>query len=154
MLGRFEETGSAYYSVFQHSDEQFYDAPLLAMSPLTRNLLRAVNYDEVRQTRNRNYRFLEAALGKYNSLKLHKPDGPYAYPFYCQNGMAVKKALAAEKIYIPTLWPNVLELAGTLEQDYAQNILPLPCDQRYNEADMQRMIDLLLEIIKGENTDG
>ena len=37
------------------------------------------------------------------------------------------------------LWPNVLEdvAENDLEYSYAQNILPLPCDQRYDEVDME-----------------
>ena len=36
-------------------------------------------------------------------------------------------------IYIPTLWPNVLEECpqGSLEYHYAADILPIPVDQRY-----------------------
>jgi hypothetical protein len=52
--------------------------------------------------------FLSKALGEKNRLKIKCPPGPYAYPFYIPNGMAVKKELAKRKIYVATLWPNVL----------------------------------------------
>ncbi len=44
-----------------------------------------------------------------------------------------------EKIYIPVLWPDVFKIcrAGDLEYDMAENILPLPVDQRYTEKDME-----------------
>ena len=142
ILGRFEESGSAYYRDFQENDERFYDLPLRKMSALTENVLRAVDYEQVRQKRNENYAMLAAALDGQNKLTLGAPYGPYCYPFYCENGMAVKKALAAEKIYVPTLWPNVLEREG-IEADYAANILPLPCDQRYGPEDMNRIISAL-----------
>jgi hypothetical protein len=74
-------------------------------------------------------------------MKLTAPEGPYAYPFYCENGMQIKKMLAKQKIYVATLWPNVLEMDGTVEKDLAENILPLPCDQRYDEADMMRIVE-------------
>lgn len=141
ILGRFEESGSAYYGDFQNNDESFYEMPLRAMSVLTRNILRGVDYERVRQKRNDNYAVLESALGDRNGLKLKTPDGPYCYPFYCENGMAVKKQLAQKKIYVATLWPNVLELNGTIEKNYAENILPLPCDQRYGAEDMKRIIE-------------
>ena len=143
ILGRFEVSGSAYYSDFQANDEGFYPLPLREMSPLTQNLLRAVDYDAIRKARSTNYALLEKALGKENRLHLTAPDGPYCYPFYCQNGMAVKRALAQNKIYVPTLWPNVPEnpAATPLEVDYAKNILPLPCDQRYTEDDMKRIVE-------------
>ena len=54
--------------------------------------------------------------------------------------MEVKKKLAEKKIYVATLWSNVLELDGTPEKDYAENILPLPCDQRYGNEEMNTIV--------------
>ena len=140
ILGRFEGTGSDYYMDFQNNDEGFYALELRSMSRLTHNILRAVDYDASRERRNANYKQLEAALGQHNRLQLTAPDGPYCYPFYCENGMAVKKQLAQKKIYVPTLWPNVVDTEHwPLEVDYAQNILPLPVDQRYGSEDINRI---------------
>ena len=143
ILGRFEESGSAYYAAFQRNDEIFYDLPLRKMSPITRNILRSVDYEAVRQKRNANYAVLEAALGEKNPLPITASDGPYCYPFYCENGMEVKRALAKKKIYVPTLWPEVTEQGSALERDYAKNILPLPVDQRYDPEDMKRIVEEL-----------
>lgn len=143
ILGRFEGKASDYYADFKASDASFAQTELREMSALTRNLLGAIDYDSVRRKREENYALLKRELGPSNRLKLRVPDGPYAYPYYCKNGMDVKRALAKENIFIATLWPNVLSLDGTLEKDYAQNILPLPCDQRYDTQDMIRLIENL-----------
>lgn len=148
VLGRFEGCASDYYTDFKANDHAFMTQPLRYMSKLTHNLLRAVDYDSVRRIRNENYEMLDVALGHYNLLSLQMPDGPYAYPFYCKNGMDIKKELAKHKIYVATLWPNVLELDGTLEKDYAENILPLPCDQRYSADAMNYMIKEILACIR------
>ena len=143
ILGRFE-TGCAsdFYTAFKENDRSFKELPVRRMSPLTENLLAALDYDVIREKRNANWVTLHKALGSRNPLVLNMPDGPYMYPFYCRNGMEIKKQLAEKKIYIPTLWPNVLEQdAGELEQDYARNILPLPVDQRYTQSDMARIIE-------------
>ena len=58
--------------------------------------------------------------------------------------MELKKRLAEKKIYVATLWPNVLKCDGALEKDYAENILPLPCDQSYDVNDMKRIAAALL----------
>lgn len=149
LLGRFEVSGSAFYGDFQANDEAFYDLPLGKMSPITQNILRGVDYNAVRAARNRNYAQLDAALGARNRLGLTAPEGPYCYPFCCKNGMEVKRALAARKIYVPTLWPNVLAHpeATALERDYAENILPLPCDQRYGGEDMKRIVEAIAECL-------
>ena len=146
VLGRFETTGSQYYGAFQASDESLYDLPLREMSPVTQNLLRGVDYDRVCHRRTENYKTLAGILGGQNKLQPVLTAGPYCYPFYCEKGMAVKKALAAQKLYVPTLWPNVAEdaLATETEKDMACNILPLPCDQRYDAADMQRLAEAVL----------
>lgn len=147
ILGRFEGAASEYHADFKSNDQRFQTLPLRQMSELTHNLLRAIDYDSTIARRNDNFSALHRALGHINPLPLHTPDGPYAYPFYCENGMEVKKALARQKIYVATLWPNVLETGSPLEQDYTRNILPLPCDQRYDARDMQRVADAILEIM-------
>lgn len=148
ILGRFEVNGSAYYRDFQNNDESFYVLPLLEMSPITRNILRAVDYESVRKKRNENYGVLAQALDTRNLLSLRQTDGPYCYPFYCENGVEIRRALAEKKIYVPTLWPNVLDNNGSIEKEFAQNILPLPVDQRYAAEDMLRMINELEKLLK------
>jgi len=101
----------------------------------------------VKRRREENYRVLESKLKSRNVLQLTTPAGPFCYPFYCRNGLQVKKYLAQRKIYVPTLWPNVLQMEDGLEKDLAENILPLPCDQRYTEEDMLVMTDILEEIL-------
>ena len=148
ILGRYEGMASDYYSHFQNNDASFKSEPLKYMSKLTHNILGAINYERVRQIRNENYAYLERELGKQNKLKLTTPDGAFAYPFYVENGIEIRKALAQKKIYISTLWPNVLTDTpeGSIEHDYAKNILPLPCDQRYTIDDMQYMIEEMKKI--------
>ena len=147
VLGRFEGTASQYYGDFQENDEKFSTLEPMEMSALTQNILRAIDYEAVRRKRNENYGILENALSSKNKLSLTAPDGPYCYPFYCENGMQIKRQLAAERIYIPTLWPNVLQMDAAFERDLAENILPLPCDQRYDQEDMQRLLAALEEYL-------
>lgn len=144
LLGRFEKgIASDYYNDYKENESAFEGMELRYMSKLTHNILGAIDYEGVFLKRNKNFKLIEQELGSYNELKLSLPEGAYAYPFYCKEGMKVKKQLAQSKIYVPTLWPNVLELENSLEKDYAENILPLPCDQRYNESDMLRMIGVV-----------
>lgn len=150
ILGRYEGCASDYHSDFKANDHSFVDLPVRAMSRLTHNILCSIDYEIVRQKRNENYAVLEQLLGPQNCLKLTMPDGPYAYPFYCENGMEVKRRLAAQKIYVATLWPNVLSMEDSLEKRYAENILPLPCDQRYSRDDMKHMVQTLMKCIADE----
>jgi hypothetical protein len=88
-------------------------------------------------------------LGKQNKLELTTPKGAFAYPFYVENGIKIRKELAQKKIYIPALWPNVLNdiPKDSIEHDYAANILPLPCDQRYSIDDMKCVVEEMRKCI-------
>lgn len=147
LLGRFERTASEFYGEYVDNNAIFDDAPLMKMSRLTENLLRAVDYDWVRQRRTANYDYLANRLGQHNLLELRPVEGAFAYPLLLKQGAAVKKKLIAQKIYVPTLWPNVLDEVpeDDLEYTLANDLLPLPCDQRYDEADMEYLCRLVEE---------
>ena len=131
----------------------YYEEPIKRMSHLTENLLKGIDYSAVRKKRTENYEVLASALNQYNPLSLLHLDGPFVYPFYCTNGINIRRKLAAEKIFIPTYWSNVIDQMPkeTLEYDYAANILPLPCDQRYNKEHMEHILQVLRQIMKGPN---
>ena len=148
ILGRFEgNSASDYYDYFNNNDESFKGIELRLMSKLTHNILGAIDYQAAKHRREENFKFLSNALGERNLLAMKCPPGPYAYPFYTKNGMMIKKQLAKRKIYVATLWPNVLETGLDIEMDFTENILPLPCDQRYSEEDMQRVANAVKELI-------
>lgn len=142
ILGRLEGKASEYYTEFKKNDETFKELPLKRMSILTRNLLGAIDYKRVIDTRNKNFKYLHEQLGDSNILDVKLPYGPFAYPYYVRNGIEVRKKLAKKNIYIPTLWPNVLRgnCEDSTEYDYAANILPIPCDQRYVTNDMNYIV--------------
>jgi len=150
ILGRYEgASASEYYNDFRSNDMLFDELPLKSMSKLTKNILGAIDYEKIKQIRNDNWRSIHERVGINNKLNVKAPNGPYMYPFWCENGAAVRKLLAEKKIYIPTLWPNVLELDGcALEKEYAKNILPLPIDQRYGEEDIERVANELKNALK------
>lgn len=144
IYGRIKDGATAHYAEFKANDASFKQLPLMRMSDLTHKMLSEIDYECVRTIREKNYTFLHQQLGSMNTLTLRLPEGPYAYPFYCKNGMEVKKKLAEKNIYVATLWPNVLELDGTIEKEYAENILPLPCDQRYGNKEMNVILQEVL----------
>lgn len=148
ILGRYEgQSASDYFTNFRANDALFDDLSLMYMSKLTHNLLGAIDYGTVISRRNENWKLLHAALGDKNRLCLNTPVGPYMYPFYCDNGVHIRKTLAEQKIFIPTLWPNVLDFDGCeLEKDYVRNVLPLPIDQRYDTNDMMKIVEELKNV--------
>lgn len=148
LLGRYERTASEFYSDSVANNEFFNNEPIKRMSKLTLNLLHGIEYEFVKQRRTENFRLYNENLNAINQLELREVEGAFAYPLLIDNGMEVRKFLQKQKIYIPTLWPNVLNdmPKDSLEYRLAGNILPLPCDQRYDEDDIRK----IFEIIKGE----
>jgi len=145
LSGRLRDGASLHYAEFKAHDMAFREEEPMTASILAINMLSRIDYQLVRSKREENYKFLEKALGSVNKLKIKMAVGPYCYPFYCENGDKIRKELAENKIYVPTLWENVVNIIpGSVEADYAINILPLPCDQRYDERDMKKIISALL----------
>lgn len=147
ILGRFEGNASDYHADFRKNDASFKNEPVKKMSKLTKNILGAIDYQVIIESRNTNFSYLHENLRHTNRLELTVPNGPFAYPYYVKDGLNVRKKLAEKKIYIPTLWPNVL-MANTVdnvEYDYTANILPIPCDQRYGISDMEVIIKELTQ---------
>lgn len=146
ILGRVERPASELYGVYLECEKDVASWPVLTMSKLTRNLLGGIDYEAVRKRRETNFSFLNERLGKINQIKVRNVAGPYMYPLYLRHGSEIRKDLLASKIYIPTLWPDVFGICeeNELEYDMTLNILPLPCDQRYGESDMQFMVDELI----------
>ena len=142
LLGRFERTASEFYGEYAANNERFKTEPVKRMSGLTLNLLHGIDYSRVLRTREDNFAYLHRALAPRNGLTLERETGTFMYPLLLENGGAVRKRLQERKIYIPTLWPDVFRLCGeeSLEYRLAENILPLPIDQRYGREDMDDML--------------
>lgn len=148
LLGRYERSASEFYSEYSMNNHMFADEPIKQMSKLTENLLHGIDYTYVRQRRTQNFKAYNEMLGNINQLELREAEGAFAYPLMVSNGAALRKALQQKKIYIPTLWPNVLNETETDSTEYrmVDNILPLPCDQRYDINDIKYIADTICEL--------
>lgn len=145
LLGRFERNANEFYSEYVANNKLFATEPVKRMSRLTENLLCGIDYAGVAKRRQENFEFLDTELWNINELKLKSVYGAFMYPLLIQNGAAVRKELQKEKIYIPTLWPNVLEECpkDSLEYHYAADVLPILVDQRYGIEDMKYLVEVI-----------
>ena len=143
LAGRLERSANEFYSAYRENEQRIDELPLRRMSMVTQNLLRGINYEQIKKDRERNFSYLQEHLRAINQLKLCLPDGPYMYPLLVKDGARIRKKLQEKEIYIPTLWPNVLQECpvDSLEYQYATDILPIPVDQRYSVRDMETIID-------------
>ena len=146
LMGRFERTASEFYNESNASNLYFINEPVKRMSKLTANLLHGIDYRFINQRRKDNFDYLHERLFSVNQLTL-KP-AAFMYPLMVSDGAVLRKKLQAEKIYIPILWPDVFDIteSESLEYKMAENILPLPIDQRYGKEDMEYMISKIREL--------
>lgn len=149
LIGRFERSASEFYSLFDKNNSIFDAEPIKKMSKFTENILHGLDYQLIAQKRKNNYEYLHSAFSSINFLKLSIPSGPFMYPLYVDNASEIKKYLLSQKIYIPTLWPNVLDVCteDQIEFKLVKNILPLPIDQRYDINHMKRIKESILKCL-------
>lgn len=153
LLGRFERSADEFYEQYVDNNKLFMNEPIKSMSKLTLNILKGIDYELIKEKRNRNYQYMHKRLGNINELELKKCVGPYAYPLLIKNGHILRQQLQKNKIYIPILWREVLEYVhkNKLEYRFTIDILPLPVDQRYDEKDMEYICNMI-EKLKVANT--
>ena len=143
ILGRCELDAGTYYRRMLEVAEEFRDMEPMAMSNITRSLLRGIDYEFVREKRRSNYAVLQSLLPSDNPFTREMPEAPFAYPYYHPDGIRLRKALAEEKIFVPTNWSYLIDAypPGTPEHDWSATILPLPVDQRYGPEEMHRIAE-------------
>lgn len=146
---------NAAYAQKQESDRYFM-GNYKGMSELTRGMLSSVDYAGIRKQRSENFRHLHRILGPYNALMIEEEQAPaYVYPFLPKGESAAEKslkaALVAEKIYVPTLWKELIceEFRGTLEYRLSEQAVFLPVDQRYGKEDMEYIAGRVKWLLEG-----
>ncbi len=146
LLGRFERPASEFYEEYSANNRMFANEPVKRMSRLTDNLLHGIDYAAVRRRRTENFELLHEKLRGRNLLNLRET-GTFMYPLMLERGAEIRGRLREEKIFIPTLWPSVSELAGADSAEYrmAREILPLPIDQRYGPEEMNYLADRVIQ---------
>ena len=146
LIGRLDLGAEAAYDKFKANDAALVGEGLKKMSVSTERLLASIKFDRVLLTRRENFATLHQALGTSNHLKVDLPDaiGPMVYPFLC-NHSDLRITLAKNKVFAATYWPNVFKwcVEADIEWQLAANLIPLPIDQRYGTAEMERIIGIV-----------
>jgi hypothetical protein len=140
LLRRIDNGPEDAYPRFLRSNRILDSLPLRSMSNLTRRMLQGVDYVGVARRRVGNYGVLHEILKGINLVDCELKDGqvPMVYPFLGRrNGL--RDHLISKRIYVARYWPNVLAWTteGSVEYEYAMNLVPLPVDQRYGVSDME-----------------
>lgn len=144
------EFGTNYaYGLNKENEQQLGVMEMGAMSPLTSAILKAADYDAVKETRIRNMEQLHNILGACNQLSVPRPAPAMSYPFLCSDPKLRAKLLPL-KIYVPWLWAETAENpeASPWEIYLSTHLCTLPVDQRYTDEDMRFIGNTVLELLK------
>jgi len=153
LLGRIEKGAESFFEVFKENDKKLDNLPLKRMSNLTLRLMKNINFEEVKQRRNKNFALLHNSLKNINELSplinIETIMGPMVYPLLCKKGKKLKKLLIKNKIYVATYWPNVYQWVNKKDWEYylTDNLIPLPVDQRYGLNEMKKILNILNNIL-------
>lgn len=142
LLKRIDLGAEAGYKDFKITEDLLSNNAIKRMSSITESILTSIDYEQVKQKRIQNYNILGSHLGFY--LSSSSDAVPMVFPFLCTN-KDLRKKLIANKIYVATYWPNVLDWCNnnSIEHFLTVDLLPLPIDQRYGECEMNRILDLI-----------
>lgn len=143
LLQRLAFSAEQGYESYKLAEASLADMKPKRMSKLTSSLLSSIDYESIKIKRLENFKALHRGLGAYNSLTLNldSVDSPLCYPFLPHKRIS-KQRLIEKRIYLPTYWPEVKDRVGVgeFEKLLVDELLAIPCDQRYVEADVSRII--------------
>lgn len=150
LLVRADRDAEAGYGAFQAAERSLSRQEPRRMSKLTQRLLGSIDYSGAARRRQDNFAILHKALGGSNAFAAGHvgDDVPLCYP-YLGGRPDARQALVDKRVFVATYWPELIvpqSQAPIAEQDRVRRLLPLPCDQRYGEADMMRLVGLLRQM--------
>lgn len=123
-----------------------------AMTTFSKAMLAMEDVEFNKSQRKSNYKTLFDGLKNCDKCALVCEDltritnAPLYFPIYVEDRPGIQKQLAQQHIYAPVLWPvNTREIVINETIAYIFNhILAIPCDQRYDEADMEKILYVIL----------
>jgi hypothetical protein len=135
-------------AAFQAAEASLRACAPRSMSDTTARMLGAIDFARIGERRRANYARL---LGALRNQGFRIPALPVdAVPLCCPvgdvDGGSLRAGLASRNIFSPTYWPDATVPADDpIGSALRHRTLYLPCDHRYGESDMARVVDALLD---------
>lgn len=146
LFGRLEYSASDFFNEYRKAEMSF-DDDIAEMSDMTRCIMGALDYGRIEKKRRENISFMHSCLGERNELDFKIENMCFMYPFLCNNSESLREELIKNRVYVPVLWPNVLESKENIfEYRLAKDIIPIPIDQRYDLHDMKYIYDIIRRV--------
>jgi len=150
LVGRLIDGPEPHYGEYVANESSFDDLTVTGMSPLATRVLQSIDWDRARNARATNFAALHTVLHDSNRFPVAFPAGaaPLCYPYLTPDATELRAALAAQRVYTPVYWKDALARsgAGSLEARLVNQLVAIPCDQRYTVDDMQYVASLIKSI--------
>ncbi len=147
LISRLSNSPEAAYQQYLEAEKAISKLQIKRMSRLTERLLRSIDYERAKIIRLGNARHLNKYLREYNQLNftINEDSVPLCYPFLPKVETSTREELIRKRVFLPCYWTEALCRVeeGGFEWALINRGLFLPCDQRYNETDMEKLISLL-----------
>lgn len=122
------------------------------ISLFSEKTLSLVDIKNTTAKRKENFHALNKILENRNKFTLDNildGDVPFAYPFLPSINFS-KESLYGANIFVPTLWADPLKRDATTayEKELAENLMPLPIDERYTIDDMKFMAEQIIRVLE------
>lgn len=137
----------AWFPVFQQAEAEM-EVRSWAMSNTARDALSGVDVGFVAARRRSNYAQLHEGLGDLALFAESTPGWtPLCFPVRCDGAAGLWRRLIACRIFPARHWRGLLSPRAFFPAEHAlsEQIISLPCDQRYGPEDMARVIRVIRE---------
>lgn len=116
---------------------------LNSCSDFSRELIQKIDMEQAREKRRSNAYYLHCGLARLGIEHIYYTDAaPLFIPIVISDRDNIRKQLFENHIFSPVHWPVISSrLQG--ENELYDKELSLICDQRYNEEDMERILEVL-----------
>ncbi len=141
LLRRADNDLAGGYLAFHALDDARENFDAARMAPLTRTMIASLDVETARSCRDANFTALAVSLAQTNELKqLGGFSGALVYPYLVQGGERLRRRMIENNIFCPTYWPNIQRM-GSAARRLVNDLVCVPCDQRYGSADMEFILD-------------
>jgi len=151
LLTRMDTSAQAGYEGFRKNEDHFSSSGLKTMSNLTETILASIDYENIKQKREDNFRFVDRELRTMNKIKIipDEINGPMAYPLIVEKP-GLREFLVSQKIFIAKYWDNknITCPKDSFEERLPDQLVALPIDQRYGQPEMNFIINLVKSYCK------
>lgn len=151
LLLRLEAGPLEGFKTYQMNEKRIENEGMRRMSNLTFKLLKTIDYESAKRKRINNFKFLHSKFRTLNGLELRPNCYPMFYPLSLTTKTSIKlrNILRSNQIFVPKFWDSLEKWLpqGSIGIELSDKLLPIPIDHRYDESDMDMVVNLIMRYI-------